>query len=90
MPALVDGTQFAPPLSFEGETPLGGRAGVRTAGEGLTLHDIWRIVVKRKWIILALTVIGAVLGSMYSATRVRLYEATATVDINLGRRTHAD
>jgi succinoglycan biosynthesis transport protein ExoP len=82
MPALVDGTQFAPPLSFEGETPLAGRAGVRASSEGLSLHDIWRIVLKRKWVILALTLIGAVMGSVYSATRVRLYEATATVDIN--------
>jgi capsular exopolysaccharide synthesis family protein len=82
MPALVDGTQYAPPLSFEGETPLAGRAGGRVSNEGLSLHDIWRIVLKRKWVILALTIIGAVMGSVYSATRVRLYEATATVDIN--------
>jgi capsular exopolysaccharide synthesis family protein len=82
MPALVDGPQYAPPLSFEGETPLAGRVAGRPASEGLSLHDIWRIVLKRKWVILALTVIGAVLGSVYSATRVRLYEATSTVDIN--------
>lgn len=82
MPALVDGTQYAVPLSFEGETPLAGRAGGRSSNEGLTLPDIWRIVVKRKWVILALTVLGAILGSVYSATRVKLYEASATVDIN--------
>jgi len=83
MPALVDGPQYAPPLSFEGDTPLAGRSGAnRGASEGLSLHDIWRIVLKRKWVILALTVIGTVLGSVYSATRVKMYEATATVDIN--------
>ncbi len=78
MPALVDGTQYAPPLSFENETPLASRSST----EGLSLADIWRVIYKRKWVILALTVIGAVLGSIYSRTRVRLYEATATVDVN--------
>ncbi len=78
MPALVDGTQYAPPLSFENETPLASRSST----EGLSLADIWRVIFKRKWVILALTVIGAVLGSIYSRTRVRLYEATATVDVN--------
>jgi capsular exopolysaccharide synthesis family protein len=82
MPAFVDGTQYAPPLSYEVETPLAGRAPGTSAPEGLSLADIWRIVIKRKWVILALTVIGAVLGSVYSATRVRLFEATATVDVN--------
>ena len=82
MPALVDGTQFAPPLSFESETPLAGRGPGTAAAEGLSLVDIWRIVLKRKWVILALTIIGAVLGSVYSSTRVRLFEATATVDVN--------
>jgi succinoglycan biosynthesis transport protein ExoP len=79
MPALVDGTQYAPPLSFENDTPL---AGPRSSGEGLSLNDIWRIVLKRKWVILALTIIGAVLGSIYSSTRIRMYEASATVDVN--------
>ena len=78
MPATVDGTQFAPPLSFENEAPLGGRQ----TSDGLSLVDIWRIVLKRRWVILALTVIGAVLGSIYSGTRVRLFESTATVDVN--------
>jgi succinoglycan biosynthesis transport protein ExoP len=79
MPALVDGPQYAPPLSFENETPL---AGPRSSGEGLSLNDIWRIVLKRKWVILALTIIGTVLGSIYSSTRISVYEASATVDIN--------
>ena len=82
MPALVDGTQYAPPLSFETETPLAGRPAGSTASDGMSLIDIWRIVMKRRWVILALTVIGAVLGSIYSATRIRLYEASSTVDVN--------
>jgi succinoglycan biosynthesis transport protein ExoP len=82
MPALVEGTQYSPPLSFETETPLAGRPPGSTGTEGMSLVDIWRIVLKRKWVILALTVIGAVLGSVYSATRVRLFEASSTVDVN--------
>jgi hypothetical protein len=63
MPALVDGTQYAPLLSFENETPL---AGPRSSGRSLSHHDIWRIVLKRKWVIVALTIIGAVPGSIDS------------------------
>jgi succinoglycan biosynthesis transport protein ExoP len=78
MPDMADGLQYSPPLSIETDSPLG----PRSPQDGLSLSDVSRIVLKWKWLILALTVIGLFLGYTYSRTRIRFYEATATVDLN--------
>ncbi len=75
---MSDGLQYAPPLSNEADSPLAGRP----AGDGLSLSDMWRIIYKRKWIILALVALFTGMGIIYSSTRVRLYEGTAMVDLN--------
>ncbi len=75
---MSDGLQYAPPLTIEGDSPLAPRA----ASDGLSLADMWRIILKRKWLILALVAVFTGIGIVYSSTRVRLYEGTATVDLN--------
>src|ERR1700760_3951529 len=78
MPDMAEGTQYSPPLSIETDSPLA----PRSAHEGLTLSDLSRVILKWKWLILALVAIGTVLGYLYSRSQVRLYEAMATVDLN--------
>ncbi len=75
---MADGSQFSPPLTNEVDSPLASRS----ASEGLSLSDIWRVIFKRKLVILALVAVSLVLGWLYSSTRVRLYQASATVDLN--------
>jgi succinoglycan biosynthesis transport protein ExoP len=78
MPDMAEGSQYSPPLSIETDSPLA----PRSAHEGLTLSDLSRVILKWKWLILALVAIGTVLGYLYSRAQVRLYEAMATVDLN--------
>lgn len=75
---MSDGLQYAPALTLDSDSPLVSRP----ASDGLSLSDMWRIILKRKWVILALVVAFTGMGIVYSSTRVRLYEGMATVDLN--------
>ncbi len=41
--------------------------------------DIWRIALKRKWVILASIAVIAILAALYSFSKVPLYQANATI-----------
>jgi succinoglycan biosynthesis transport protein ExoP len=75
---MSDGLVYSPPVVLENDSPLPPRG----QHDGLTLVDLWHIFRKRIWIILALVAAFTALGAVYSSTRVRLYEGTATVDLN--------
>ncbi len=47
----------------------------------IDLLDIWRIAVKRKWIIVSAVVVILVITAVHLFTRVPLYKATATIII---------
>ena len=49
-----------------------------------TLSDAWLTLRKRKWIILALGVIGIIYGFYQNAVQPRLYEASGTIEIRTG------
>lgn len=45
----------------------------------IDLLDIWRIALKRKWVIIAVAAIIVLLAGIHSFTQVPLYQATATI-----------
>lgn len=47
--------------------------------QGPTLRDYVRVIWRRKWVVIAFTVLGLGLALAYSHTRTPLYEATATL-----------
>jgi capsular exopolysaccharide synthesis family protein len=49
-----------------------------------TLSDSWLTIRKRKWVILGLTLLGAIYGLYQGVTQVRLYDATGTIEIRAG------
>jgi succinoglycan biosynthesis transport protein ExoP len=75
---MVDAPHQVPPITVEAEGPLG----ANSANDGLSLSDIGRILLKWKWLILACLLMSALLGYVYSKTRIPLFEGTATIDLN--------
>lgn len=51
----------------------------------VTPGDIGKVLFKRKWIILIAALIGAAIGVYYALTTIPQYEATARVNLDLGR-----
>jgi len=45
----------------------------------INLLDYWRVIVKRKWLIIGLTLICAFSALVYSLMQPKLYKATATI-----------
>jgi succinoglycan biosynthesis transport protein ExoP len=50
-------------------------------GRELTLKDLWGVLMRRKGIILAVTLAIFALAALYCATTQRLYKATATIQV---------
>lgn len=50
----------------------------------LTPADISKVIFKRKWVILALTLVGIAVGLYHAETTTPQYEATSQIFINLG------
>jgi len=47
----------------------------------IDLLDIWRIALKRKWVIISAVLVILVITAVHLFTRVPLYKATATIII---------
>ncbi|OQX53712.1 MAG: hypothetical protein B5M54_06425 [Candidatus Aminicenantes bacterium 4484_214] len=45
----------------------------------IDLFDIWRVALKRKWIIITIVILFIVGAGIYSFTRTPIYQATATI-----------
>jgi succinoglycan biosynthesis transport protein ExoP len=54
----------------------------------LTPGDVRKIIIKRKWVILACLLLGTLVASYFAFFTVPLYEALAQVDVDLGRSTN--
>ncbi len=50
-------------------------------GEQFPLADYWRLILKRKWTIVAAFVVVTVLGTIYTLRQQRIYEAVARLNI---------
>ncbi len=53
------------------------------ASEGMQLMDYWRAIRKRLWLVIGLTVLVTTLTAIYMARRPSIYQATATVQVDL-------
>ena len=54
----------------------------------ITPSDIRKILIKRKWLILAGIVVGLAFAAVYILTTIPQYEATALIDINQGKQSN--
>jgi succinoglycan biosynthesis transport protein ExoP len=54
----------------------------------ITAGDIRKILIKRKWLILAGVVVGLAFAAIYIVTTVPLYSATALIDINVDKQSN--
>jgi capsular exopolysaccharide synthesis family protein len=52
-----------------------------TATEFLHLHDYWRIVMRRRWLIVAFVVVGVAAAVVYNQRALTIFEARATLQI---------
>jgi capsular exopolysaccharide synthesis family protein len=54
----------------------------------VTLADIRKILMKRKWLILAGVVVGVAFAALYILTTVPQFQATSLIDINIDRQSN--
>jgi succinoglycan biosynthesis transport protein ExoP len=57
-------------------------ATVAAPAEGLTLMDVWRVVMKQRFVILAVTIISFAAAAVYSFRTKSLYESGGRIQIN--------
>ncbi len=70
------------------ELPLAPATGATLEHSVLTPGDVRKIIIKRKWVILVCLVLGLLVASYFAFLSVPLYEASAEMDIDLGRSTN--
>jgi uncharacterized protein involved in exopolysaccharide biosynthesis len=58
------------------------RATVTPAEDKLSLMDVWRVILKQRYIILAVTVISIAVAAAYSFKTKPLYESVSRIEIN--------
>jgi succinoglycan biosynthesis transport protein ExoP len=54
----------------------------------ITVGDIQKVLIKRKWLILAGVVVGVAFAAIYIVTTVPQYQATSLIDINVGKQSN--
>ncbi len=70
------------------ELPLAPAAGSTLEHSVLTPGDVRKVIIKRKWVILACLLLGVLVAGYFAFLSVPLYEAKAEIDIDLGRSTN--
>jgi succinoglycan biosynthesis transport protein ExoP len=70
------------------EFPVPSAGGGHPDQHVLTPGDVRKILIKRKWIIVVCVLLGLLVSGLYAFLSVPQYEATAEVDIDLGRSTN--
>lgn len=88
LPAPHSGVQHPHALAMRGNHSLGmpmeGR-GPEAEGGGddvIDLRDIWRMIVKHKWLLVSMASVGLLAALLLSFIRTPLYLATATVQVD--------
>ncbi len=78
-------TEIERPYSIEMPAQPAGYGGYRElyAQEGMQLIDYWRAIRKRLWLVIGITVLITTLTAIYMARRPNIYQATATVQVDL-------
>ena len=54
----------------------------------ITPGDVRKILIKRKWLILAGIIVGLAFAAIYVLTTIPQYEATALIDVNAGKQSN--
>ena len=85
LPAAFHGaqrnTQLAHPNQFG--LQVAGNIGhlEEEAANEISLRDIWRLITKHKWLLIAITVLGVLLALLVSFLRTPIYQAQTTLQI---------
>ncbi|MDR3775326.1 MAG: polysaccharide biosynthesis tyrosine autokinase [Terracidiphilus sp.] len=58
------------------------RATITSAEDKLSLMDVWRVILKQRYIILTVTVISIAVAAVYSFKTKPLYESVSRIEIN--------
>ncbi|HUY82705.1 MAG TPA: polysaccharide biosynthesis tyrosine autokinase [Acidobacteriaceae bacterium] len=74
-----------PPQGAQPEVPASGSS---THAEVFTPADLRKVILKRKWLILAATLVGIGIAVLLIVLTIPEYESFARVNINLGRSTN--
>ncbi len=82
---MTERTEIERPYNIDIPAQPGGYGGYRElyAQEGMQLGDYWRAIRKRLWLVIGLTVLITTLTAIYMARRPNIYQATATVQVDL-------
>ncbi len=81
MPKIID----APPSTLSSPVPPVRDVPAPLASRAHSLIDARRVLFSRKYIILAIVAVAVIVSFIYAKTRVPLYEATATAEIDTSR-----
>ena len=76
-------TALGAPGNFGLGLPQGGRVPEPEAeDDSIDLRDIWRLIVKHKWLLISIATVGLLAALLLSFIRTPLYLATATVQVD--------
>ncbi len=78
-------TELERSYSLDMPSPQAGYGAYRElyAQEGMQLIDYWRAIRKRLWLVIGLAVLVTTLAAIYMARRPNVFQATATVQVDL-------
>ena len=76
-------TALGAPGNFGLGLPQGGRLPEpEPEDDSIDLRDIWRLIVKHKWLLISIATVGLLAALLLSFIRTPLYLATATVQVD--------
>ncbi len=70
------------------ERPVLAGAATQSDQSVITVGEIRKVLIKRKWLILSGIVVGLAFAAIYIVTTVPQYQATALIDINVGKQSN--
>ncbi len=85
IPRQVEAVEFDRPFEPPPSTANGGYGAYRNVGtpDGFQLTTYWRIIRKRFWLVVGITVLATTLTAIYMARKPSIYSAKATVQVDL-------
>jgi succinoglycan biosynthesis transport protein ExoP len=70
------------------ERPILAESATQSEGSVISFGDIRKILIKRKWLILAGIVVGLAFAALYIVTTVPQFQATSLIDINVDKQSN--
>lgn len=71
-----------PQSEMQGGQPIRSKATIIPSVEGLSLMDVWRVLMKQRYTILTVTVLAVAAAAYYAFRTAPLYESISRIEIN--------